>query len=272
MKQKTKLTTSVFLLGVAVIQLFPLYWMLAFSLKSNQEIYGENILGLPHSWRWENYLKLFEDTHILRYMLNSATVTALTIFFTLLLSSMATYAIVRLKWKLSKTVNLIFTMGLMLSMQAVLLPLFINLKPVLDTVWALVLPYVAFNLPLAILILVGTLEELPKELEEAAFIDGASIYRIFYRVILPLLRPILSTVAIINFLSAWNEMMLAVTMINGENNKTITVGVMELAGAYYTDWGLIGAGLVVATIPIILVYIILSDNIQKSLAMGAVKG
>lgn len=271
-KTKQKFVTRFLLFVIAVIQLFPLYWMLIFSLKSNQEIFGGNILGLPESWRWRNYITVFSKSNVMRYMLNSVVVTGLTIFFTLMLASMATYALVRLKWKLRKLVNMIFMMGMMLSMHAVLLPLFINLKPVLDTPWALILPYVAFNMPLAILIMVGTLEELPKELEEAAFIDGASIYRIFYTIILPLLAPVLSTVAILTFMSAWNEMMLAVTFINSEKYKTITVGVMQLVGEYSTDWGLLGAGLVIATIPILIIYIVLSDNIQKSLAIGAVKG
>lgn len=272
MKQRTKIITRIILFLIAVIQIFPLYWMLTFSLKGNQEIYGGNILGLPQEWRWENYVTVLTETKVLRYLVNSVIVTGLTIFFTLVLASMVTYSIVRLKWKLSKTVNMIFIMGMMLSMHAVLLPLFINMKPVLNTYWSLVLPYVAFNLPLAILILTGSLEQLPKELEEAAFIDGASIYRIFYTIILPLLAPILSTIAILNFLSAWNEMMLAVTFINGDNAKTITVGVMELVGEFSTDWGLIGAGLVIATVPILAIYVILSENVQKSLTLGAVKG
>lgn len=272
MKQRTKIFTRIILFLIAVIQIFPLYWMITFSLKGNQEIYGGNILGLPREWRWENYVTVLTETKVLRYFVNSVIVTGLTIFFTLVLASMVTYSIVRLKWKLSKAVNMIFIMGMMLSMHAVLLPLFINMKPVLNTYWSLVLPYVAFNLPLAILILVGTLEQLPKELEEAAFIDGASIYRIFYTIILPLLAPILSTIAILNFLSAWNEMMLAVTFINGDNAKTITVGVMELVGEFSTDWGLIGAGLVIATVPTFAIYIVLSENVQKSLTLGAVKG
>lgn len=272
MKRKMKPITQIILLLIAVIQIFPLYWMLTFSLKGNQEIYGGNIIGLPGEWRWKNYATVFKETSVLRYLFNSAVVTGLTIVFTLLLASMATYAIVRLKWKLSKAVNMIFMMGMMVSMHAVLLPLFINMKPVLDTYWALVLPYVAFNLPLAILILVGTLEQMPKELEEAAFIDGASIYRIFYIIILPLLAPILSTIAILNFLSSWNEMMLAITFVDSDSAKTITVGVMELVGEFSTDWGLIGAGLVIATIPIFIIYILLSDNVQKSLTIGAVKG
>ena len=270
--KKTGGITAFCLVVVTIIQLFPLYWMFTFSLKSNKEIFGGNIIGFPENWQWENYVKIFERAHLGRYLFNSVVVTGLTIAFTLVLSAMATYAIVRLKWKLSKLVYFIFLTGMMLSIHAVLLPLFVNMKPILDTYWALILPYVAFAMPTAILLMVGTLESLPKELEEAAFIDGANIYRVFWQIIMPLMKPILSTVAILTFLSSWNEMMLAIASVSGEKYKTITVGVNDMVGKYSTKCGLIGAGLTIATIPTLILYVVLSKNIQKSLAMGAVKG
>ena len=270
--KRTGTVKTIVLLFITVVQLFPLYWMFTFSLKSNREIFGGNIVGLPENWEWANYAKVFEKAHLGRYLFNSTVVTGLTIAFTLILSAMATYAIVRLKWKLSKFVYFIFLTGMMLSIHAVLLPLFVNMKPVLDTYWALIIPYVAFAMPTAILLMVGTLEALPKELEEAAFIDGANIYRVFWQIIMPLLKPILSTVAILTFLSAWNEMMLAIAFVSGEKYKTITVGVNDMVGKYSTKWGLIGAGMTIATIPTLFLYVFLSKNIQKSLAMGAVKG
>ena len=270
--KRTGTVKTIVLLFITVVQLFPLYWMFTFSLKSNREIFGGNIVGLPENWEWANYAKVFEKAHLGRYLFNSTVVTGLTIAFTLILSAMATYAIVRLKWKLSKFVYFIFLTGMMLSIHAVLRPLFVNMKPVLDTYWALIIPYVAFAMPTAILLMVGTLEALPKELEEAAFIDGANIYRVFWQIIMPLLKPILSTVAILTFLSAWNEMMLAIAFVSGEKYKTITVGVNDMVGKYSTKWGLIGAGLTIATIPTLFLYVFLSKNIQKSLAMGAVKG
>lgn len=270
--KKTGLFTTVLLLIVTAIQLFPLYWMFTFSLKSNKEIFGGNIIGFPQNWEWDNYVKIFEKAHLGRYLFNSVVVTGFTIAFTLILSAMATYAIVRLKWKLSGVVYFIFLTGMMLSIHAVLLPLFVNMKPLLDTYWALIIPYVAFAMPTAILLMVGTLEALPKELEEAAFIDGANIYRVFWQIIMPLMKPILSTVAILTFLSSWNEMMLAIAFVSGEKYKTITVGVNDMVGKYSTKWGLIGAGLTIATIPTLVLYVFLSKNIQKSLAMGAVKG
>ena len=255
-----------------MIQLFPLYWLFTFSLKNNKEIFGGNIAGLPQQWQWENYVKIFTQAHIYRYMLNSLFVAAVTIVLTLLLASMASYALTRLKWKLSNPVYLLFLTGMMLSMQAVLLPLYRNLKPIRDTLWSLIVPYTAFNLPMAILLISGTLRSIPKEMEEAAFIDGASVYRLFFQIIQPLLRPIMATVAILNFLDAWNELMFAQTFMNNERNFTITVGVNNLIGRYSTKWGMIGAGLAVATIPTLVLYAFLSRNIQESLAMGAVKG
>lgn len=263
---------QILLIAFAAMQLFPLYWMITFSLKGNMEIFGGNVLGLPQNWRFDNYTKVVEETRLARYFFNSIVVTGLTIFFTLLFSAMITYGIVRLKWKLSKAVYTLFLVGMMIPIHAVLLPLFLNLDPVLNSYISLVLPYTAFAMPLGILIMVGVLEGLPKELEEAAFIDGASIYKIFFHIILPLLTPALSTVAILTFLSSWNELMLAVTFVSDSRFKTITTGVMELIGKYSTQWGPVGAGLVIATIPTLILYMALSENVQKSLAAGAVKG
>lgn len=263
---------QILLIAFAAMQLFPLYWMITFSLKGNMEIFGGNVLGLPQNWRFDNYTKVVEETRLARYFFNSIVVTGLTIFFTLLFSAMITYGIVRLKWKLSKAVYTLFLVGMMIPIHAVLLPLFLNLDPVLNSYISLVLPYTAFAMPLGILIMVGVLEGLPKELEEAAFIDGASIYKIFFHIILPLLTPALSTVAILTFLSSWNELMLAVTFVSDSRFKTITTGVMELIGKYSTQWGSVGAGLVIATIPTLILYMALSENVQKSLAAGAVKG
>ena len=263
---------QILLIAFAAMQLFPLYWMITFSLKGNMEIFGGNVLGLPQNWSFDNNTKVVEETRLARYFFNSIVVTGLTIFFTLLFSAMITYGIVRLKWKLSKAVYTLFLVGMMIPIHAVLLPLFLNLDPVLNSYISLVLPYTAFAMPLGILIMVGVLEGLPKELEEAAFIDGASIYKIFFHIILPLLTPALSTVAILTFLSSWNELMLAVTFVSDSRFKTITTGVMELIGKYSTQWGPVGAGLVIATIPTLILYMALSENVQKSLAAGAVKG
>jgi raffinose/stachyose/melibiose transport system permease protein len=142
----------------------------------------------------------------------------------------------------------------------------------LNSYWSLIIPYVAFAIPMAIVIFTGFLRSIPKELEESACIDGASIYKIFFNIILPLMKPAMATVAIFTFLQSWNELMFAVVFISKQSYKTLTVGIQSMSGQYVTEWGPIGAALVVATLPTIIIYLFLSNQVQKSLVVGAVKG
>ena len=125
---------------------------------------------------------------------------------------------------------------------------------------------------MAIILFSSFMKGIPRELEEAVAIDGCSIYRIFSSIILPLIRPAIATVAIFTYLASWNELMFAITFISKEQLKTITVGIMSMVGTYVTEWGPIGAGLVIATFPTVLIYVVLSEQVQKSLVAGAVKG
>ncbi|WP_434578910.1 carbohydrate ABC transporter permease [Thermoanaerobacterium thermosaccharolyticum] len=258
----------------AIIQLYPLFWLFLFSVKNNTEIFGGNILGFPRIWQWSNYSEALSSGNVGRYFINSSIVTVLTIVISSILVATSAYAIVRMKWKYSKLVLTIFLMGMMVPIHATLLPLFIILKNLnlLNTYASLVIPYVAFAIPMGIFILTGFLYTIPRELEESAFLDGCSIYKSFYYIILPLIRPALATIAIFTYLSTWNELMFANTFINNDAIKTLTVGIMSLSGQYQTEWGPIGAGLVIATIPTILIYVLLSEQVQKSLVVGAVKG
>ncbi len=262
------------LILVAFIQLFPLYWMFTFSLKSNSEIFGGNPLGLPRQWLWSNYSNAFLGGNVGNYFINSVIVTAITILLTVIMSVMASYALTRMVFKIRKQMNSFFILGLTVPLHSALLPIFImlrNLKMV-NSYWALIIPYTAFAIPMAILIFSGFMSSLPRELEEAACIDGCSIYRIFFSIILPLMKPAIATVTIFTFLQAWNELMFAVVFISDVKYKTLTVGIQSLAGQYTTDWGPIGAGLMVATIPTLIIYAFMSKKVQDSLVVGAVKG
>lgn len=162
----------------------------------------------------------------------------------------------------------------MIPLHAVLLPVFIMLKnmKMLDTYQAIIIPYIAFALPMAIFFMIGFFQTLPKELEESAFLDGCSIYRTFFSIMLPLVRPALATISVFTFLSTWNEMMFAITFINSEKYRTLTVGIMQMVGKYTTDWGTMGAGLMVATVPTIVIYLLFSKQVQSGMVSGAVKG
>lgn len=264
----------ILLILFAVIQIYPLFWLICFSLKSNNEIFGGNIAGLPHVWKFDNYAVAIGQAKVLSYFFNSVFVTATTIFIVILLSATAAYAIERMIWKGRQTVMKIILLGLMVPIHAALLPLFMVLKSIhlLNTYFALIIPYVAFGLPMAIYIVASFLSSIPRELEEAAAIDGCGTIRMFGMVIFPLVKPALATVAIFTYLSSWNELMFAVTFVSKQEYKTLTVGIMSMVGTYTTKWGQIGAGLVIATVPTIVIYLLLSDQVQKSLVDGAVKG
>lgn len=262
------------LIMTAIIQLYPLVWLALVSFKDNAEIFGGNVMGLPKLWRISNYTEALVSGNVGLYFVNSVIVTAVTIIISDILVATSSYAITRMKWKLSKLTLATFLLGMMVPIHSTLLPLYLILikMGILNTYGALIIPYIAFSLPMGIFVMTGFLEGIPLELEEAACLDGCNIYKAFFYVILPLLKPSLATVSIFTYLSSWNELMFANTFLNSPKLKTLTVGIMSMAGQHTTNWGPIAAGLVIATLPTILIYIPLSNQVQKSLMAGAVKG
>lgn len=257
-----------------VVNIFPIYWMFTFSLKNNKEIFGENVAGLPKYWLWSNYASAMKTGNMAQYFVNSIIVAVLTILITLIAALMATYALTRLVWKARGAVNKFFMLGLTIPIHASIVPIYVTLSnmKMLNTRISLILPYAAFSLAMAILICTGFMDDIPKELDEAATIDGCGVWKTFFYVIVPLMKPAVSTIGIYTFLQCWNELMFANIFINKDSLKTLPVGIQALSGQYTTEWGPIGAALVVATFPTLLVYIFLSKRIQESFIAGAVKG
>lgn len=262
------------LLLIAITQIFPLYWLITFSLKSNTEIFGENVIGLPKVWRWYNYVTALSSSNLIRYFLNSVLYTVVTVAVAGVIAAMAAYAVSRMIWKMRNIVYGLFMIGIMIPAQAALLPLF----QILDKLGlkggylGLMIPYIAGALPMSIMILVGFYRGIPREMEEAAYIDGCGIFKCFVQIILPMVKPAIATASIFTFLGTWNELMLANTFVDSDKYRTLPVGIMSLAGQYSTEWGLIGAGMVIATLPTIIIYFFLSKQVQESLVVGAVKG
>ncbi len=257
-----------------LVNLFPIYWMFTFSLKDNDEIFGQNVAGLPRNWLWSNYSDAMRVGHMPVYFVNSIIVAASTILITLIAALMATYAITRMVWKFSSSVNAFFMMGLTIPIHASIVPIYVTLSNIhmLNTYWALIIPYAAFALAMAILICSGFMGEIPKDLDEAARIDGCGVWRTFILIICPLMRPALATIGIYTFLQCWNELMFANIFVSKDALKTLPVGIQALSGQYTTNWGPIGAALVIATFPTLLVYIFFSKKIQESFIAGAIKG
>ncbi|MBE3596717.1 MAG: carbohydrate ABC transporter permease [Hydrogenibacillus sp.] len=257
-----------------VTQLYPLIWLLLYSLKSNEEIFSGKILALPKEFRFENYVLAVSSGHYIQYLINSIIVTGITLLLLIFLSTSAAYVISRFRFKYSKILLLIFLMGMMLPMQSALLPLMILLKNLglLNTYLALILPYTAFSMPISIFILSNFMRSIPRELEESAIIDGAGPIRIFWSLILPISRPAITTISILAFISAWNEYIVAATFISSEKLKTLPFGAYSFVSQYAVNYGAIGAYLILAALPMVIIYSILSERITKGMVEGAVKG
>lgn len=273
-EKRKKVFVYIALIIWVIIDLFPVYWMFTFSLKSNEEIFGSNVIGLPNEWLWSNYSQALGTGNMLVYFKNSIIVAVATIVLVLFTALMATYAMTRLVWKRRRQLNKFFMLGLTIPIHASIVPIYITLSRLhlLNSYLALIIPYAAFALAMGILICTGFMNELPRELDEAACIDGCGVWGIFFRIIVPLMRPAVSTIGIYTFLQCWNELMFANVFISNSAFKTLPVGIQALSGQYTTSWGPIGAALVMATFPTLLVYVFLSKKIQDSFIAGAVKG
>ncbi len=274
LKQRVPAVSYIILIFWTFICVFPLYWMFTFSLKSNDEIFGENVIGLPKEWLFSNYKDAIIVGDIGRNFRNSLIVTGFTILLTVIIALMACYALTRMKWRGRNLMNNIFMLGLTVPIHAALLPVFIVLRffKMTNSYQALIIPYTAFALAMAIMIFGSFMTNIPTELEESACIDGCGTFGIFFKIIVPLMLPAISTVAIFTFLQAWNELMFAVIFNSKAEYRTLPVGIQELSGSYTTAWGPIGAALVIATFPTLIIYALISKKIQASLIAGAIKG
>ena len=259
---------------IAVFQIYPLVWLFFFSLKTNQEVFGLSPFALPKDPQWSNYAKVWTQGNISLYFFNSVWITVVAVVLTVILASFVTFAITRMYWKFSKLVLGLFMVGIMIPLHSTLIPLFsfFNNIHLIDNPISMIISYTAFNLPLTIMILLGFYQTLPREIEEAAVMDGCSIHRIFFQITLPMTTPVMATIVIINMIYNWNEFVFVNTFISSDKWKTLTVGVNNFVGQYLTDWGAIGATLMISIIPILIAFIALSNRIVEGLAAGSVKG
>lgn len=263
-----------FLSVLFVTQLYPLVWLVLYSFKTNEEILDGSFFSFPRELRWQNYKDAYEGGHYLQYLFNSLFVTTVTVALVIVLSSMAAYAITRFRWRYGMLVMTVFLIGIMIPLQATLLPLMIIFKNIgiLNTHLALILPYITFSTPIAVFVLSGFMKSIPYEIEESAIMDGASVYRTFRSIIMPVSVPPIMTVCILTFISIWNEYILAATFISSEKLKTLPFGVNSFIGQYSVNYGAIGALLVLGALPVIVIYFALSERITKGMVAGAVKG
>ncbi len=280
LKKNRKLTGQeiffrIFLWGYAVISLYPLIWMLMYSFKNNDEIFVSNPFGFPKIMRFENYIKAWSQYDVPKYFVNSMIVASATVIITIVLALMFSYATSRMRWKGKSIARIYVALGMFIPVQAVLIPVAKTVQGLglMGSHWALILPYSAFNLAFATMVFYGFFLSLPVELEEAACIDGANIFQTFIKIIVPCVKPVTATLAVFTFLNAWNEFILANVLVIDQKLKTLPLGILFFQGQFTTDWGAMGATMVIASVPTVFVYILFSNQVENALTMaGGVKG
>ncbi|MEM6428714.1 MAG: carbohydrate ABC transporter permease [Deinococcota bacterium] len=251
---------------------FPLCWMLYSSLKTNREIFASPF-ALPQRMRLGHFVEAWQVGNLGRFYLNSIFVTLTSVVIIVTVSSLAAYAFARFTFKGRDVLYYTFLIGLMLPPQVVIIPLYILLRDLnmLNTYWSLILPYSAWSLSVSIFLLRSFYLTLPGELEDAAKIDGASLFQTFRLVMLPLIRPALVTVVVLNIVNLWNEFLFALLFIQDEARRTLPAGMLNFYGYHQVDYRLVFSGLSIVTIPILIAFFFFQKQVINGLTISGVE-
>lgn len=263
-----------FLGVISILILIPVLWVFVNSVKSSSEILLEP-LALPSKLEFGNFLRAWNEAGFGRGFINSIIVTLITVTLIVLISAMAAYVLSRKSFRLRSLIQNTFLMGLMLPTFLAMAPLFLlmnNLKLV-NSLPGLIAVYIAYSLSFTIFMLIAFFNQIPKSLEEAAIIDGCGPFMLFWKVMLPLVKPGLISAAIFNFVGIWNEYILALILITDEDSKTLPLKLANImmVQQYRTDWGALYAGLVLSFIPVTIFYLIFQKRLIEGSTAGAVK-
>ena len=255
------------------ISIFPLWFLVINTFKVKKEIYL-NFFGLPQKWTLENYESLLGSRDFFVYFRNSFLVVVVSLSMILFVGSLCAYALAHWRTKTSRGVYYFFVIGMMLPIKIATIRLLQIMKALnaLNTLYSLYPVYIAMGLPTAVFILTEFIHGLPGELYEAGYMDGANRFRIYYRIVLPLIRPALATVAIYNLVPIWNDLWFPLIFITKESQKTVLLAVTRLQGQYSTDWPKVLTILALSALPVITLYLAFSKQFVKGLTAGAVKG
>lgn len=268
---KYALTT---IIGVcAALSIYPLLWMIINSFKDTSEIMTGRSFGLPSVWKVSNYTDALFNRNILKYFCNSVMITTITVILTVIVSTLLAYALTRMQWKGSSKLYNLITMGILLPSQIVIVPIFVMLRQLklINNPLSLIFTISAFNIAISTLIACSFLRGIPGEMEEAAVIDGAGIFTIFFRIILPIIKPAIATMCINIFINSWNEFIYSLVLITGDKYRTLPIALMNYSsGKFGTDYGGMFAAMVITSMLPILVYVFFSNQVEKALSAGAI--
>jgi raffinose/stachyose/melibiose transport system permease protein len=252
--------------------LAPFFSILLTAIKSRREI-PYNPLGLPQEWHFENFILAWQQGHFNRYFMNSIYTVIPTVILVLVLSTLAAYAFSRLNFKGKTLFFVLFLIGLAIPLDILIIPLFYELlaMDLLNTPWAIVFPTVAKTLPFGILLIRTFMECLPQEVIDAGRIDGCSTLQILTKIVVPLSKPVLTSLLVFTFMWTWNTFLLPIVFIQEDAARTLPVGLNFFQGRYSTDTPLLLAGTLITSIPIILIYLIFQRQFIKGIIAGAFK-
>jgi raffinose/stachyose/melibiose transport system permease protein len=260
------------LIFFAVLSLLPVVMSWLTALRPKNEA-SANPFSIPSRLEWSNFSKAWEVGRFGDYFINSIAVTIPTVIAVVVLSALAGYGISRFKFRGRDFMFYTLLLGLTIPFQSVMIPLFyqLNSMGLLGTYWAMILPATAFGLPFGVFLMQAFFEDLPNELADAARVDGCSEWRIFKDVMLPLATPAVSSLIVFQFMATWNNFIMPLLFLQEENIRTVPLGLLYFQGKYTRDLALLSAGVAIATIPIVIIYVLFQRQFVKGLTAGAVK-
>ena len=267
-----KVVAYTFLIVMAIIFIMPMLFTIISSLKTKLDIFSDPF-ALPKNPQWKNYVIAWKDANMSAYFINSVIQSGSTVILTSLISTMAAYALARFDFKLNKVLVIVFMLGMMVPMHTILVPVsyIIGLFNLKNNIFALVLVYVAFNLPFSIMVMITFMKGVNRSLEEAAIIDGANYFQIYSKIIIPLTLPAISTISIFNFMGAWNNILFPLLFINDKRLRPISLGLLNFNGERGSEYGLMMAGIVITVAVPLAIYLLFQEKVESGLAAGVVK-
>ncbi len=269
----SRIGIGVAIAAVLIFTLFPVYWMISSAFDKKASSGGQSFL--PQEFTLDNFAFVLTEGGFGTFLRNSAIVALATVLVSALVCLLAAVAVARFRFKLRTTVLMLILIVQMVPLEALVIPLFLQVKSLglLNSILGLIIVYIALSLAFGIWMLRGFVQAVPVELEEAAYIDGASWWRMFRSILLPLVMPGLVATSVFSFITAWNEFIFAMTMLGGAADQyTVAIGLKSFFGLHSNDWGSIMAASTIITIPVMIFFVVVQRRLSSGLVAGAVKG
>lgn len=267
-----KIISAIFWI-IALIHMYPIFIVLISSIKTKQEL-AANPFGLPRQVTFKYFIQAFGTMHYARSLTNTLVIAVFSVSLLLIISSMAAFAIARRNNRAYNTIYMFFIAGIIVPFQMTMIPLYKVLlsTKLINTYQGMIAFYLAFLAPFSVFLLCGFVKSVPRELDEAALIDGCGLFKSFFKIIFPLLKPALSTVAVLNTFTIWNDFLAPMLYMQKSSSMTLTVQLASFRGMYFNDWSLIFTGVCMIVAPMLIIYVFAQRFIIDGITAGAVKG